>query len=195
MLHPKFHGIDRAETDRRTNIAIQELSRAGGPKGVTSRLMQEFDCSRNTAKRIMRRAKDSLKIDVPTVAGIERERVRRKINKMIEDEESTDTFRLAAIKVLIDLLGLAEPARTRLDLTVTPPDPIEAYRKNPDLLERALQLERDMYAPDTAVASLNTGAAGVSRLAVPSTPPEVGGNGHAAVDRSRLQPPGGADSG
>ncbi len=192
--HPRFHGIDRAETDRRTNIAIREISRAGSAKGITGRIMQEFDCSRSTAQRIIRRGQKAFAVDVPAVAAIERERVRRLINSMIEANGEKDPLRLAAIKSLVDLLGLAAPAKAEVVVSKAPHDTIAEYAEHPELMERALQLEEDFENARSNSLSDQLGATRHSGLGESAAHPPPTGNGNGHVGRSDGQPPGCPDA-
>ena len=92
-------------------------------------------------------------------------------------------------------LGQADQAK--IETTQKPFDPITLYANDPELRDRALQLERDIANADAdkALGTLDAGTDRIQGLAVPPTPPDPSGNGHAAVDRSKLQPPSGPDSG
>lgn len=89
---------------------------------------------------------------------------------------------------------LNQADKAKIDLAAEPFDPLTAYAGNPDLRERALQLERDTHDANQALAPFDAGEnriSGPGALAVPTAPPKVGGNGRQAADRPDVQPPGG----
>ena len=80
---------------------------------------------------------------------------------------------------------LGQKDKSEIDTTITllPENPIEAYRQDAELLERALTLEKDLTNATTA--PLNTRSADLPRLAVPPPPPSVGGNGNGTPHKPR----------
>lgn len=68
-------------------------------------------------------------------------------------------------------------------------DPIEAYRVDPELRKRALQLERDIADADKALGTEHAGEDRFPRLAVPAPPPSSGGNGNGDAHRDGDQSP------
>ena len=73
-------------------------------------------------------------------------------------------------------------------------DPVEAYARDPALMDRALQLERDIYDADKALDTESTGEAGVPGLAVPAAHSEAGNGSDETAVQSDDEPAGGGDS-
>ena len=67
-------------------------------------------------------------------------------------------------------------------------DPLAAYAKDPALLERAMQLERDIYDADKALGTVDTGETDVPGVAVPGTHPEARSVRNEVVDGPGVQP-------
>lgn len=182
-----FGRTTKEQREERIEFAISLIANYGSSRGVWKRVAIKFQCGEHTAQRYVRAAKTLIGADLPTVVEAERCRVRRQLDEMIDDAKPR--LRLAAIKVKIDLLGLAAPQRIEAAVTTTPFDPITAYQADPALRDRALQLERDIADADKTLGAINAGETRIPGMAIPPASAKAGGNGHAAVDRSRLQPP------
>lgn len=185
----------KQQREQRVEFAIALVARAGTARGIWRAVCLEFKCGKHAARRYVRAAQTLIGADLPAVVEAERCRVRRQLDEMIDDDDATRGQRLAAIKVKIELLGLAAPQRIEAAVTTKPFDPIAAYQADPALRDRALELERDIADADKTLGSVNAGETRIPGLAVPPPPPKAGGNGHAAVDRSRMQPPDSPTSG
>ena len=89
---------------------------------------------------------------------------------------------------------LGQTDKTQIDLPDVLPDPIEVYARDPGLMQRGLQFERDL-ANASASLPVDPGPPGVSGVAVPRPPPAVGGNGNGHAHPPGHQPPDHPDSG
>ncbi len=177
----------KEQRDERIEFAVGLVAEHGTPRGVWRRVAIKFKCGKGAARRYVRAAQTLIGADLPAVVHAERLRVRRQLDAMIAGAKPR--LRLAAIKIKIDLLGLAAPKRIEAEVTTKPFDPLTAYAADPALRDRALQLERDIADADKTLGAVKAGSPGIPGLAVPPASTEAGGNGHAAIDRSRLQPP------
>ncbi len=74
------------------------------------------------------------------------------------------------------------------ELPEEPFDPVAAYATNPELRDRALQLERDIYDANKAVGAVDTGQARVPGVAVPAPHSGNGKGDDAAPKRSNGKP-------
>jgi len=99
-------------------------------------------------------------------------------DKAIEGKDGKMQIHLAK-----QYLGHSDRAYIELETPNNIGDPVELYASDPALMKRALQLERDIYDARNALGSEHAGTPGVSRLAVPSPPPSVGGNGDGSTDQ------------
>lgn len=170
-----------AERAERIDYTLRMICERGKTHGVPTLVARHFSCNWKTARKYVRAANALIAADLPTVVNASRLAVRRMLTDMIYEAEN-DTVKLAAIKQLVDLLGLAAPHRVEASVTATAPiDPIKAYQADHELRDRALQLERDIANGISAHAG-DFGQAGYPRLAVPPAPPSSGngrnGNSH-----------------
>ena len=83
---------------------------------------------------------------------------------------------------------LGQRDKSEIDTTVTllPDDPIAAYRANPALLDRALQLEKELA--DAATTTHHARPVVLPRLAVPQAPPSPGANGNGTAGKPGSSP-------
>ena len=72
---------------------------------------------------------------------------------------------------------LGQTDKTQIDLPDVLPDPIEVYARDPGLMQRGLQFERDL-ANASAALPVDPGPSRVSGVAVPPPPPSAAGNGN-----------------
>lgn len=162
--------IDETERERRLVFALKGLGATGTTIGLAAKIMAEFEVGRGTARRILRDAKTLVKMDVPTIATIERVRMRALLSESIEATAPDSPVRITAIKAMIDLLGLAAPQQIEARVIATPFNPLDAYAGNPDLLARAMQLERDASNACDPVDAVEPGQDCFPGMAVPASP-------------------------
>ena len=186
-----------AQRAERIDFALRTIADRGKYNGTAKAVAQEFKCGSDSARRCARAAKRLMAVDMPTVVTASRAHLRMLLAAMIRKSQDPKTV-LAAIKQMRELLGLDAPARSEVAMTGEAFDPLAAYANNPDLMERALELEREIYAADKAVAAVNTGEArvpGAGTVAVPSALGDTGSSDNEAADRSELQQAGREDAG
>lgn len=85
-------------------------------------------------------------------------------------------------------LAQTDKINAAVELSTKPVDVLAAYRDDPDLMQRALQVERDIADANTT-GPLDAGADRIQGLEVPTPPPKAGGNGNGTAHRHGNQPP------
>ena len=184
-----------AERRERVDRALRLICDRGGSwQGLAVKLAAEFGCNYKTAKRYIREAKTLIGADLPEATQAMRAYIRGKLFFRIENTKSEDV-QLRAVKLLMDLSGVSAPTRAEVLVTTPLPfDPTEAYAKDPALMERALQLEKDIYDADKTLAAEPTGEAGLPGVAVPATHSEARSGGDETAIQSDDESAGGGDS-
>ena len=186
--------LKHEERQERILFALRLITTTGRTRGVAILVKAEYECSIQTAQRIVRSAVALVAAGMPKMVDTVRTRAVLILDKMIDDEKETNEGIRASLKILIDLLGLAAPKRLQIDTPGEVFDPLAIYASSPELMERALLLERDAYdaSQNETVGAVDVGEAGVPGAGAVAVPPplaEVGRGGDEAADRSELQPP------
>jgi len=78
---------------------------------------------------------------------------------------------------------LGHSDRARIEVSEAPADPLAAYAGDPELRERALQLERDLYDAGHALDTSDTGQAHLPGVGIPAAHSEAGSVCDAAAER------------
>ena len=83
---------------------------------------------------------------------------------------------------------LGQSDKTTMTSLTELPDPVDAYARDPALMARGLQFERDL-ANATAPVPIDPGPPGVPGVEVPAPYPKPGGNGNGIAGHAPDQPP------
>ena len=78
---------------------------------------------------------------------------------------------------------LGQSDKVKMETTEAPADPLAAYAGDPELRDRALQLERDLYDASNALDPSDAGKADVPGMGLPSAHSDAGSVCDEAVER------------
>jgi len=162
---------NKAARLEREAFALELIEGPGNTGNAAEELQAKYRISERQAYYDLHAARERLCASFSKKADAARLRIMAQIERVIQDNPTTVPLHLAAISKMIDLLGVAAPQKIEATVTSLPYDPIAAMTDDPELRERALELQKDIGNADEALHAESTGEDCPAGVEVPPPPP------------------------